>query len=244
MKKFGLIGYPLSHSFSKSYFEEKFRRENIAWAKYRNFEIPDLKTVREIFSINGLHGLNVTVPHKEGIMDYLDTIDDTAQKIGAVNAITFENGKTKGYNTDIIGFSELLKGINVPTGTKALILGSGGSSKAVAYVLAQENIEYSIVSRQSKYGFTNYKDITEEIISHNKLIINCTPLGMAPDIHQKPDLPYKGLTVGHNLVDLIYNPEITSFMNEGIKIGCGVINGYKMLLVQAEESWMLWNSTL
>jgi shikimate dehydrogenase len=248
MRKFGLIGFPLGHSFSKIYFEDKFLTESIRDCSYDNFEIENLGSVKALISNdNELVGLNVTIPFKTEIIRYLDQIDDEASEIGAVNVLKIsERGNrriVKGFNTDIFGFRESL--IPYLSGKKvnsALILGTGGSSKAVAFVLCKLGIEMKYVSRMSSEETISYDELTDELLLKNQLIINTTPLGMFPDTKSAPELNYSCLTSNHILYDLVYNPVMTSFLRKGYEHGCTIIGGIEMLRLQAEKSWEIWNS--
>ena len=238
---YGLLGKNISYSFSRGYFNDKFEREGRKNARYTNFDIADIAYFPEILKQNpNLKGLNVTIPYKESILPYLDDLDTEAQHIGAVNTICFEKGKRVGYNTDAFGFSESLTPFLQPWHDKALVLGTGGASKAVTFILQKKGIAPIPVSRKKREtGFT-YQEITKEIIQSHLVIINCTPLGTTPDIHSKPALPYQHLTQKHLLYDLIYNPSKTSFLKEGEKTGATIVNGLKMLELQAEKAWALW----
>ena len=247
-KVYGLIGYPLTHSFSKKYFEEKFLTEGIRGAEYRNFEIESIKDFPPIYEeLETLIGLNVTIPYKEEVIPYLNEIDRDAQSIGAVNTIRITRKKgtpyLTGFNTDIIGFKSSLMEFWDSKYDKALILGGGGASKAVLFVLQSLGVKSTIVSRQ-KIGenYLSYDRIDPSIIQENLLIINATPVGMYPDIFSFPDIPYEYLTKNHFLFDLIYNPDETEFLKRGKNIGAITVNGYQMLMRQAEKAWSLWNS--
>ncbi len=241
MKKYGLIGFPLSHSFSKKYFEDKFQRESIN----SRFELYPLKELSHLLALIRaeplLQGLAVTIPHKENIITYLDELDPAAALIGAVNCIRIHNGEMKGYNTDCIGFEKSLLPLLQDFHTHALILGSGGASKAVQYVLQKLKIIYTIISSSGKSNM-GYDQMDENRIQKNTLIINCTPLGMYPAIHTIPNIPYQYLTSRHLLYDLVYNPEMTAFLKEGKKHGSIIKNGMEMLHLQAEDNWRIWNS--
>ena len=246
MKKYGLIGYPLGHSFSKNFFNEKFHSEDID-AEYVNFEIPSIDDFLKVIVANpNLAGLNVTIPYKEQVRKYLDEIDEDAKAIGAVNVIKIEHvkGKVKlvGYNSDAIGFSQSIEGLLEPQHKKALILGTGGASKAVDYSLKQLGLETLFVSRSTKNDHTiTYKDITPDIMDEYKVIVNCSPVGMYPQADECPDIPYELLTPSHLLYDLLYNPDTTLFMKKGTDYGAEVKNGIEMLLLQAFASWNIWN---
>ncbi len=242
---FGLVGKPLGHSFSMVNFKKKFRTGGIN-ADYCNFELDDASQIRELVQNNPkICGLNVTIPYKTDIIQYLDGIDDTAKEIGAVNVIKVirDNGKTEliGYNTDHIGFSRSLQTILPSNKVNALVLGSGGASKAVGYALKQLGIEYSIVSRSSGFDTMGYYELSPSVMESHQLIVNCTPVGMSPDKDQCPDIPYAYITSDHIMFDLIYNPPTTLFMQKGIDHGASVKNGDEMLKIQAEEAWRIWN---
>lgn len=245
MRLFGLIGYPLTHSFSQNYFRRKFEAEKIKDVDYLNFEIGSLKQFRKIiYEHPELEGLNVTIPFKETIIPYLDEINITAKAVGAVNTIKIEreDGEVKliGYNTDVDGFVQSVKPLLKPSYTKALILGTGGASKAVAYGLKRLEIEYQTVSREGEKALT-YSDLTEDIIGSHHLIINTTPLGMYPLTESCPDILYEYLTKQHLLFDCIYNPSKTLFLQKGEEQGATIKNGLEMLQIQAEKAWGIWN---
>lgn len=246
MKKYGLIGYPLGHSFSKNYFNEKFHSEGID-AKYVNFEIPHISDLPGIVAGNpNLVGLNVTIPYKEQVISYLDELDEAAAAIGAVNVIRIErnHGKTRlvGYNSDVIGFTQSIESLLEPHHKKALILGTGGASKAIHYGLQQLGLESLFVSRsRSNDNTITYDDLTPEIMKEYKVIVNCTPVGMYPKADEAPRIPYECLTPEHLLYDLLYNPNTTLFMKKGSDHGAIVKNGLEMLLLQAFGAWDIWN---
>ena len=246
MRKFGLIGYPLGHSFSKNFFNEKFSSENID-AEYVNFEIPNIKDFSVIIKSNPtLCGLNVTIPYKEQVIEYLDETDEDAAKIGAVNVIKVkhEKGKTKlkGYNSDIVGFTRSIESLIEPHHKKALILGTGGASNAVKYGLEKLGLEIKFVSRNKKNdNMFTYNELTPEVMNEYKVIVNCTPVGMYPKADECPDIPYDLITPEHLLYDLVYNPNTTLFMKKGADRGAIVKNGLEMLLLQAFEAWEIWN---
>jgi len=246
MRKFGLIGYPLEHSFSKKYFEEKFQKESISDTIYRNYPLKNISELPALIENDPeICGLNVTIPYKKEVISLLDYIDSEASSAGAVNVIKILRNKDevilKGYNTDIYGFRESLRPLIEGYTGNAVILGTGGSSSAVAYVLSELGIKTIFVSRQPKPGCITYKDLTENIIKSSHLIVNTTPVGMYPATGNKPDIPYESLTSEHILYDLIYNPEQTLFLKEGVIRGCRVMNGITMLILQAEKSWEIWN---
>ena len=247
MDKYGLIGYPLKHSFSIGYFNEKFQSENID-AEYVNFEIPRIEDFMEVVEENpNLRGLNVTIPYKEQVIPYLDELDKDTAKIGAVNVIKIipqgkGDVKLVGYNSDIIGFTRSIEPLLQSHHVKALILGTGGASKAVFHGLANLGIEATFVSRTKKSNdILTYQELTPEIMQEHTVIVNTTPLGMYPNVDACPDIPYDQLTPNHLLYDLLYNPHETLFMKKGMERGATVKNGLEMLLLQAFVSWEIWN---
>lgn len=243
MKQFGLIGYPLSHSFSKGYFTEKFAKENIVDCRYDIFPLEKIEDFTELCNTNNkLAGLNVTIPYKEKIIPFLDELDETAANIGAVNTIKFSNHKKIGFNSDAYGFEMSLKPLLKSHHTSALILGTGGASKAVEYVLKKLGIDYQNVSRNKSEKAIAYEEVNDSIIQQSTLIINCSPIGMYPNIDSAPNIPYQFLTDNHILYDLIYNPEETQFLKEGKQRGAQTKNGLEMLYLQAERSWEIWNN--
>lgn len=244
MKLYALIGHPLKHSFSRDLFTDKFKREGLD-CRFQNYDIQPIERILDIIAEHPeLCGFNVTIPYKESIVPLLDDLDETAKEIGAVNAVKVENGKTKGYNTDIYGFDKLLeralKGKEIG---HALVLGTGGASKAVQYVLKQRNIPYSTVSRSAEKGDYSYDTLTDEVLKKSHLIINTTPLGMMPRIDDFPEIHYQGLSRSHILIDLIYNPRETAFMELGRTWGAKVYNGMQMFEEQAKKTWELWQET-
>lgn len=245
-KIYGLIGFPLTHSFSKTYFNNKFESENIN-AEYINFEIPDIGDLMEVVAeYPDLCGLNVTIPYKEQVIPYMDEMDADAAAIGAVNVIKFirskgDNLKFKGYNSDIVGFSDSIRPLLTPQRDKALVLGTGGASKAVVRGLHNLGVESRPVSRNKKEGVITYGEIDAEIMATHKIIVNTTPLGMYPHVDECPDIPYEFLTPQHLCYDLLYNPDVTLFMKRAREMGAEVKNGLEMLLLQAFESWRIWN---
>lgn len=243
MRKYGLIGKKLGHSFSKKYFTEKFERENVSDATYDLYELESIDLFPGLLQRNPeLCGLNVTVPYKEAVLPYLDKLDAAAARIGAVNAIRINDGKTEGYNTDYIGFKEsLLKFYPIHEGSRALVLGTGGASKAVRTALDDLGISFRMVSRRAEDENLTYEGITPDLVQQYDLIINTTPLGMYPEVHTLPLLPYTFLTHHHHLYDLVYNPESTGFMEKGTEAGAQVMNGLEMLYRQAEAAWEVWN---
>ena len=245
MDKYGLIGYPLGHSFSKNYFNEKFENEGID-AKYINFEIPHIEDLTEILDTTPeLKGLNVTIPYKEKVISYLDFISPEATAGGAVNVIKVERKgndvKLKGYNSDVIGFTRSIEPFLEPCHKKALILGTGGASKAINYGLKSLGLETVYVSRFERPGTIQYDKITPEIIKEYNVIVNCTPVGMYPHTDECPELPYEAMDSHTLLYDLIYNPDETLFMKKGKEQGATVKNGLEMLLLQAFASWDFWH---
>ena len=241
-RKFGLLGKDIDYSFSRTYFSEKFSLESID-AEYQNFDIPSISNFTEILQQHpDVSGMNVTIPYKESVMPFLTELDSEAKEIGAVNTIKFEQGKLIGFNTDHYGFKKTLEPLLKKRHRRALILGTGGASKAVAYTLKQLGIKYHYVSRNPDFEELNYSDLDEDIISSYKLIINCTPLGTYPNIDRAPDIPYEAISEKHFLFDLIYNPTETTFLKHGKAQGAKICNGLKMLEHQAEKSWSIWNS--
>ena len=245
MDKYGLIGYPLGHSFSVSYHNQRFADEGIN-AKYINFEIPSIDELPEVLGSNPeLKGLNVTIPYKEKVIEFLDYISPEARAIGAVNVIRVihegKNIKLKGYNSDVIGFTQSIEPMLESHHKQALVLGTGGASKAVAYGLKSLGVEPVFVSRYERPGTIQYDSITPEVVHEYPVIVNCTPLGMFPKIDTCPQLPYEALDDKNILYDLIYNPDETLFMRLGARQGAAVKNGLEMLLLQAFASWEFWN---
>ena len=259
MKKFGLIGFPLGHSFSKKYFTEKFEREGLKDCVYELFPIENVSEVQELISQNpDLCGINVTIPHKIGIMYYIDKVSPEAKAIDAVNCIkiikqkpveSFFTGeftsmkvRLEGYNTDAFGFEASLKPLLKRHHNKALVLGSGGAARAVSFVLDKLGIDYKIVSRKAARKQIKYSQLTQSLMKEHLLIINTTPLGMSPDISSCADIPYEYITAKHLLYDLVYNPSETEFLKRGKEKGAAIKNGEEMLHLQAEKAWEIWNS--
>lgn len=246
MDKYGLIGYPLGHSFSISYFNQKFQDENID-AVYENYEIPSIDELPEVLSSNPeLKGINVTIPYKEKVLPFLDSISPEARAIGAVNVIrvSHKGNKTllKGYNSDVIGFTKSIEPmLDKKLHQKALILGTGGASKAIDYGLRNLGLETVFVSRYERPGTIQYKNVTPEVVKEYNVIINCTPIGMYPKTEVCPELPYEAMDNHTILYDLIYNPDETLFMKRGAEYGANVKNGLEMLLLQAFSSWEFWH---
>lgn len=241
---YGLIGKNISYSFSKAYFTQKFKDLNLENCQYLNFDLDDISSFKALFNLHkNISGLNVTIPYKQEIMPFLDGLSEEAQQIGAVNTIKIENGKLIGYNTDAYGFEQSLKSVITKTDEKALILGWGGASKAVKFVLLKLGFEVTIVSRNNTNDeFLTYKQLTKELIEQTKLIVNCTPLGTFPRVDNCPDIPYQYLNKSHVLFDLIYNPAETKFLQSGKECGAKIKNGADMLKFQAEKAWEIWNA--
>jgi shikimate dehydrogenase len=248
MRKYGLIGFPLGHSFSKRYFAKKFADENISDCCYDNYPIEQIEFIVSLISLNPeLMGLNVTIPYKQQVFNYLDEIDDEASIIGSVNTIKIDRSANKtylkGFNTDAYGFAEPLRKVLQDHHKKAIILGTGGSSKSVAYVLRKMNIDFKYVSRNPKtINSLSYDQLTPEVLQDYTIIVNTSPLGMYPNIESCPEIPYDALTSKHILYDLVYNPEKTLFLKMGEQRKTTIINGLSMLYLQAEKSWEIWNS--
>lgn len=243
MHKLGLLGKNISYSFSRSYFKNKFEKEHIKNVSYENFDIDDIHLFPNLIkNTQGLKGMNVTIPYKEAVIPFLDKLDSKAKEIGAVNTIKIDKNKTLvGYNTDCYGFKKSLQPFLKPHHQKALILGTGGASKAVAYALKKLGIKFLYISRQAKNGVDlTYDQLTPNIIEAHTLIINCTPLGTFPNVQNCPNIPYEGITKDHILYDLIYNPEETTFLKRGKQQLATTINGLDMLKFQAEKAWQIW----
>lgn len=248
MRIFGLIGFPLGHSWSKKYFTKKFENERIPGCTYELFPLNDISELPQLLALQPeIEGLNVTIPYKTAVIPFLDEISIEAREIGAVNVIKISRDNEvlnlKGYNSDTTGFLKSLKPY-LSFHKSALVLGTGGSSKAVVYVLNKLGIQVTMVSRKQSDKSLGYSDLTRQIIETSDIIINTTPLGMFPDISSKPDIPYEYLEKKHLLYDLVYNPELTTFMKLGIEKGCRVISGYEMLKIQAERAWEIWNDEI
>ena len=240
MKTFGLVGKSLSHSFSSKYFSEKFYKENITNCQYLNFEIDDISNIKKLFSENDVSGLNITVPYKTSIIPYLDVISNESKEINAVNTVKIVNGNLYGFNTDVIGFKKSISPI-LDNRKTALVLGNGGSSKSVQYVLKNLDISFKVISRETKL---DYQNVDKEMMENTDVIINCTPLGMYPEIESYPKILYDFLNSKHLLFDLVYNPKQSKFLTFGIAKNCIVKNGLEMLHIQAEESWNIWNNNV
>ena len=243
MKKYGLIGHPLTHSFSKKFFTEKFEKEQLNDCQYDLYDISSINELSTILKNNPeLRGLNVTIPYKEIVMGVLDELDEDAKKIGAVNTIKVEKNKLIGYNTDYFGFKQSLKPFLEISQERALILGTGGASKAVYHALTSLNINCLFVSRNPKNeNEISYEDVNEYVIRNHQIIVNTTPVGTYPNINEKPNIDYTQITAKHLLYDLVYNPTETQFLKEGKQQGAIVLNGLQMLQLQAEKAWEIWN---
>jgi len=247
MKKLGLIGFPLGHSFSKKYYLEKFQQEDINDVDYDLYPIEHISDFVPIYSDKDFYGVNVTIPYKIEVMRYLDELSEEAKSIQAVNCVRImhsDDGSVylKGYNTDAYGFETSLKPLLTPKDQKALVLGNGGAAKAVIYALNQLNIAYKLVSRTKQADHYTYEELDASILSEHTVIINCSPVGTYPNITACPKLPYEYINENHLCYDLIYNPEETAFLRKGREQGARTKNGYEMLLLQAEKNWEIWNS--
>ena len=241
MKLYGLIGHPLDHSFSEQYFSEKFYKEGIE-AEYHNFDLEYLTKLTEVLKKTNLGGLNVTIPYKEEVMTYLDSIDELALEVGSVNTIKFTDTGSVGYNTDVIGFEQSLSSFLKDAKPNALIFGTGGSSKAVRYVLSKLGLDYQLVSRTKTKETITYEEVDKELLKKHYLLINASPVGMFPNINEAVNIPYDCIGEHHFCFDLIYNPNRTKFLREASQRGAEVKNGNEMLIRQAEASWQIWNS--
>lgn len=244
MKTYGLIGKTLGHSFSKKYFTDFFAENHLLDCTYQNFEINDLeKEIPPLKKMDGLSGLNVTIPYKTAIIPFLDDLTKECREINACNCIAIKNGKWTGHNTDVIGFERSFTPALKPAHKKALVLGDGGAAGAVKFALKKLQIPFLTVSRKNNagQGFLKYEDVSPELIRHYNIIINTTPLGMYPDLDKAPALPYEVINQSNYLYDLIYNPSKTLFLSKGEEKGATIENGANMLVLQAEESWGIWN---
>ncbi|MGB5402406.1 shikimate dehydrogenase family protein [Robiginitalea sp.] len=241
MRRFGLIGRDISYSFSPGYFKSKFDALGLADCSYEIFDLPEIDKFPEILSEKHLSGLNVTIPYKTAICPFLDHLDADAAEIGAVNTIRFTKAGLEGYNTDLIGFMNSLRPLLLPTDKAALILGAGGAARAIAFGLTKLGIHYRFVSRSPGKEKLSYGELDGNVLKNFQILINCTPLGTYPQVHAAPPIPYKALTKYHLLYDLIYNPELTTFLQSGQKAGTRIKNGLEMLHLQAEASWEIWN---
>ncbi len=241
MDKYGIIGNPLRHSFSKGFFTEKFAKEGID-AQYLNFQIPEIGKLTDVLKENPeLRGINVTLPYKTDVIPFLDELSDEAREIGAVNVVQIRNGHLKGFNSDIIGFTRSIQPLLKPHHKKALILGTGGASRAIRVGLTRLGLEWKYVSRTPREGMITYNDITAETLKEYEAIVNCSPVGMFPKVDECPAIPYEFLTADNLLYDLVYNPEDTLFLKRGREQGARGKNGLEMLHLQAIASWEFWN---
>lgn len=245
MIKLGLIGFPLGHSFSKNYYLSKFEKENISGIDYDLYAIENIDQLFLLLSDTRFKGFNVTIPHKQTVMELLDELSEEAKEIGAVNCITVHRIDNKvslrGYNTDAFGFEKSLRPLLNETHNRALILGNGGAAKAVIYTFDKLGIPYTVVSRSSSKGDLTYDKLDQKIITSHPIIVNCSPVGTFPNVDQCPDIPYEHLTNAHLLYDLIYNPEETLFLKKGKTKKAITKNGYEMLVLQAEKNWQIWS---
>lgn len=247
MKKvtFGLVGRNISYSFSRGHFTEKFEKLNLQDHQYVNFDLEEISLLKDVITLkeNGLKGLNVTIPYKQDVQHLLTALDNDAKEIGAVNTIKLsDDGSVVGYNTDVYGFQKSIEPLLSSNHKKALILGTGGASKAVAYAFKKLEIEYKFVSRTAQEDVLSYEQLTPEIMKNYLVIVNCSPLGTSPKTELKPDILYSELTKEHLLYDLIYNPAETTFLKLGKEKGAAIKNGLEMLQLQAEKAWEIWNS--
>ena len=243
MKWYGLLGKTLKHSFSKAYFSKKFSSENIDDCRYENFELASINELPELLNGNpDIQGLNVTIPYKEEILPFLDYENDIVKEINACNCIKISGGKLSGYNTDVIGFQQSLEKLLKSHHKSALIIGTGGSAKAVRYALNTLGVAYQNVSRTKTSSTITYEELDEESVKSHLLIVNTSPVGMYPKIEEAPAIPFQFVTPEHFLFDLTYNPEKTLFLKKGEEKGATISNGSEMLILQAEESWRIWNS--
>ena len=244
MRTFGIIGFPLSHSFSQRYFTQKFEQEGITDAVFKNYAIKDIDELENVLaSESALQGLAVTIPYKKAVLPFLNTAAEAVQQMGACNCIRIKDYNLIGHNTDVIGFEESFKTHLQSQHTKALVLGSGGAAAAVEYVLRKLDIEYLIVSRRAlpEKNIIDYTAVNAGLLQQYTVIINCTPLGTYPNVDEAPELPYQLLTPRHYLFDLVYNPPLTKFLALGQEQGATIKNGYDMLTIQAEHNWRIWN---
>lgn len=242
MRVYGLLGFPLSHSFSKSFFTERFKEEEISDCIYENFSFEKIEDAVLFLRANkNLKGFNITIPHKVGILKYLDKISPACTEIQSCNCVRIENEKWEGFNTDVTGFTNSISPLLQPFHKNALIFGTGGASKAVEYSLKQLGIAYQMVSRTTTHGYLTYSDLSQDIINSHHLLINTTPLGMYPNVNECLPIPYQYITPKHLAYDLTYNPEETLFLKKAREKGAATKNGREMLIIQAEESWKIWD---
>lgn len=242
MRRFGLLGYPLTHSFSQKYFTEKFVQLGLTDCMYENFSLPNINELQGVLKEHtDLRGFNITIPYKKQVLNFLHESTDAVKAIGACNCVNIKNGVFTGYNTDVIGFEKSLMPFLKINHTKALIFGTGGASAAVIFVLKKLGIEVQYVSRKNSDDAITYEQIDKPMIDSHHLLVNTTPLGMYPNADTCPDIPYQYLTPQHHLYDLVYNPAETKFLEKGRLQGATTQNGYEMLVLQADESWRIWN---
>ena len=243
MKRYGLIGYPLTHSLSEQYFTQKFIEEGIEDCVYERFSMPSIADLHEILnSHQDLRGFNITIPYKKEVLAFLTERSKAVEEVGACNCVKIESGKLIGYNTYVIGFENSLIPFLKPSHNRALVLGTGGAALAIVYVLQKLGIEFSYVSRTATIGQFSYNDLDASVMASHTLIINTTPLGMFPNIEACPAIPYDLLTPEHHLFDLTYNPALSTFLAKGMQMGATIQNGQQMFVEQAEQSWRIWNS--
>ena len=241
--EYGLVGKNIAYSFSEGYFAQKFKTLGLKNHSYKNYDLPQIEDFQDLVDLDkNLKGLNVTIPYKEAVIPYLHKLDKRAKKIGAVNTIKFTKKGLKGYNTDCYGFKNSIQPFLKKHHKRALILGTGGASKAVAYVFDELGIKFKFVSRKPGKNQFGYNELNEKTVKKYTVLVNCTPLGTFPNIEEKPDVPYHLITEKHLFFDLIYNPERTAFLQEGGKHGAAICNGLRMLELQAEKAWEIWNS--
>jgi shikimate dehydrogenase len=245
MRRYGLIGFPLTHSFSQKFFTEKFEKEGITDCTYSNFSLPQIGDLAGVLADPELRGFNITIPYKRAVLDYLHSKSEVVAAIGACNCVRIEGGRLTGHNTDVVGFERSLVRHLAPHHSRALVLGTGGAAKAVEWVLQRLGIAYVSVTRRPRPGTSDisYEQVTAGVLAEATLIINTTPLGMHPHTEECPPLPYEALTSRHYLFDLIYNPARTLFLRKGETRGAVVENGHEMLILQAEESWRIWTDS-
>lgn len=242
MRRFGLIGKTLSHSFSKKYFTRKFSEAGLQDCSYENFELSQIAELETVVKTAGLKGLNVTIPYKEAVLPFLEEKSEAVQSIGACNCIKVRRGRLEGYNTDAPAFQHTLEALLQPVHRKALVLGTGGASKAVRFALTRLSIPFTLVSRISAADTIVYEEVSGDLMQEHTIVINTTPLGTFPNVDEQPPLPYEAVGQHHLFYDLVYNPEKTRFLQSGEAAGATIMNGYAMLVAQAEESWRIWNS--
>ena len=243
INRFGLLGKDIDYSFSRGYFTEKFKREKTLDCQYENFDLDTIEKVVSLLQDTTIQGLNVTIPYKQAILPYLDRLEGDAAAVGAVNTVAFDADRNPvGHNTDVYGFETALKGVTDILPQKALILGTGGASKAVAYVLKKNDVAIQFVSRSAGTDRLSYEQLDPQTVVDHQLIVNCSPLGTYPNVYEKPNIPYHMIGDKHILFDLIYNPEKTLFLQRGSQQGARIQNGHSMLIHQAEKSWSIWNS--